>query len=349
MTLIARRYTCTAEQHGRGVFQRRFGNPGSTPTDFDSSRNSFQGGAVNKEAHEFILNLFCEQRGLSIATVSQGLADTICAATAPYLLMVECLDQLDAENPVGGLLVTLLRRTYETSAGCLVLIALGQLREAEILSRSVFESAATTAYIVRKDPTKRLAQFFRAYVGNEREQNRKWNNDTDDMPPDLQREHQSRIDQKSLALDSYDRLIDGFLRHCGTSLEENDRWPNLIERLSEIGRRIDYRTVYAAMCSQAHHDAEDILNNLLVNSLVEDNGETQRMEQEADSFSIFLVLFGLRWFVEATRSVGVWAGFPTVMSEAAVSVERIDKELGLIASHLDTGGFPRSWIPESEK
>ena len=304
---------------------------------------------MNKEAHEFILNLFCEQRGVSTAKVSQGFADTICAATTPYQLMVECLDQLDAEDPVGDLLVTLIGRTYETSAACLVLIALGQLREAEFLSRSVFESAATTAYIVRKDPAKRLAQFFRAYVGNEREQNRKWNNDIEDVPPDVQREHRSRIDQKNLALDSYDRLIDGFLHHCGTSPEESDRWPNLIDRLSEIGRRVEYRTVYAAMCSQAHHDAEDLLNNLLVNSLVEDNGETQRMEQEADSFSVFLVLFGLRWFVEATRSVAAWAGFPTVVSETAVSVERIDKEFGLIASHLDAGGFPRSWIPGSVK
>ena len=99
--------------------------------------------------------------------------------------------------------------------------------------------------------------------------------------------------------------------------------------------------MYAAICSQAHHDAEDILNNLLVNSLVEDNGETQRMEQEADSFSVFLVLFGLRWFVEATRSVAAWAGFPTIVSETAVSVERIDKELGLIASHLGCRRVPQ--------
>ena len=299
---------------------------------------------MNEQAHEVILNLFCEQRGLSTATVSQGLADTICAATAPYLLMVECLDGLDAEDPVGGLLVTLVRRTYETSAGCLVLIALGQLREAEILSRSVFESATRIAYIVRKDPAKRLAQFFRAYVGQEREQNRKWMNDIDDVPPDVQKDHRSRIDQKNLALDGYDRLIDGFLLHCGTSLEEGDRWPNLIDRLSEIDRRLEYRTVYMAMSSQAHHDAEDILNNLLVNSLEDDDGTAERLEQETDSFSIFLVLFGLRWFVEATRGVGAWARFPSVVSEAIVSEERINRELGLIASYLESGGFPRSWI-----
>ena len=302
---------------------------------------------MNEQAHEVILNLFCEQRGLSTATASQGLADTICAATAPYLLMVECLDGLDAEDPVAGLLVTLIRRTYETSAGCLVLIALGQLREAEILSRSVFESSATIAYVVRKDPAKRLAQFFRAYVGLEREQNRKWVNDIDDVPPDVQKDHRSRIDQKTLALDSYDRLIDGFLLHCRTSLEESDRWPKLIDRLSEIGRRLEYRTVYAAMCSQAHHDAEDILNNLLVNSLEDDDGMAERLEQEADSFSIFLVLFGLRWFVEATRSVGAWARFPSVVSEAIVSEEWINRELGLIASHLESGGFPKSWIGRS--
>ena len=261
--------------------------------------------------------------------------------------MVECLDQLDAEDPVGGLLVTLIGRTYETSAGCLVLIALGQLREAEILSRSIFESAVTTTHIVRKDPAKRLAQFFRAYVGQEREQNRKWKNDFDNVPPELQRDHRSRIDQKNLTLDSYDRLIDGCLRHCETSLEESDRWPNLIDRLSEIGRRLEYRTVYAAMCSQAHHDAEDILNNLLVNSLDEENGRAERMEQKADNFSIFLVLFGLRWFLEATRSVGAWARFASVVSEATVSVERIDQGLGLIASHLDSGGFPGNWTTGS--
>ena len=302
---------------------------------------------MNEQAHEVILNLFCEQRGLSSAAISQGLADTICAATAPYLLMVECLDGLDAEYPVGGLLVTLIHRTYETSAGCLVLIALGQLREAEILARSVFESAATTAYIVREDPAKRLVQFFRAYVEQERRQNRKWMNDIDDVPPDVLEDHRSRIDQKNLALDGYDRLIDGFLLHCGASLEESDRWPKLIERLSEVGRRLDYRTVYMAMCSQVHHDAEDVLNNLLVNSLKDDDGMAERLEQETDSFSIFLVLFGLRWFVEAIRSVGAWARFPSVVSEAIVSEGRIDRELGLIASHLESGGFPRSWIGES--
>ena len=302
---------------------------------------------MNKDLRDLILNLFCEQRGISIASLSPGLSDTICAAAAPYLLMVECLDQLDAENPTGGLLVTLIGRTYETAAGCLVLIALGQLREAEILSRSVFESAATTEYIVRKDPTKRLAQFFRAYVEQEREQNRKWKNDIADIPPEAQREHQTRIDQKNLALEVYGRLIDGLLRHYRTRLEENDRWPKLIDRLSEIGRRIDYRTVYAAMCSQAHHDAEDILNKLFAYSLAEDNGEAQRMEQETNSFSVLLVLFGLRSFVEATRSVGDWAGFPTVVSEAAISIERIDKELDLITSYLDAGGFPKSWVAGS--
>ena len=295
---------------------------------------------MNRELQEVILNHFCEQRGVSRLQVSQGLADTICAATAPYLLMVECLDQLDLENPASGLLVSLIKRTHETAVGCFVLIALGQLREAEILSRSVFESAATTAYIVRRDPAKRLAQLFRAYVGQERQQIRKWKNDVDELSPHEQREHRSRIDQKNFALESYDRLIDGFLHHSGTSLEENDRWPKLIDRLSEMGRRVDYRTVYAAMCSQAHHDAEDVLNNLLVHSFVEDKGAAQRMKQETDCFSIFLVLFGLSWFAMTTGSVGAWAGFPTVVSEATVSGKRIDKELRLIASHLDGGGFP---------
>ena len=144
---------------------------------------------ANEQARKVILEHFCERRRLSPEVMSQGLADMICAATAPYLLMIECLDQLDFSDPSGGLLIKLIDRAYGTVAGSLALIALGHLREAEILSRSVYESAVTTAYIAKEVPSLRLAQFFRAYVREEREQNRKWANEVEALPPETQKDH----------------------------------------------------------------------------------------------------------------------------------------------------------------
>ncbi len=80
---------------------------------------------MNEQARKVILEHFCERRRLSPDAMSQGLADMICATTAPYLLMIECLDQLDFSDPSSGLLVKLIDRAYGTVAGSLALIALG--------------------------------------------------------------------------------------------------------------------------------------------------------------------------------------------------------------------------------
>ena len=72
-----------------------------------------------------------------------------------------------------------------------------------------------------------------------------------------------RIDRKNEALDAYEKIIDELNSHFGIHMTNVNAWPTLVDRLSALDRRLEYRTVYAAMCSQAHHDAEDILNNFI--------------------------------------------------------------------------------------
>jgi hypothetical protein len=298
---------------------------------------------MNEEAHEVILGHFCERRCLSPEALARGLADMICAVSAPYFLMIECLDGLGSD-PSSGLLVKLVDRAYETAAGSLALIAIGHLREAEILSRSVYESSATTAYIAKDSPSLRLAQFFRSYVREEREQNRKWARDAEEAPLAVRQGHAERIKQKNEAMDAYELFIDGYIAHCGIDPDEAMRWPGLIDRLTSLGRRLDYRTVYAAMCSQSHHDAEDVLNHFLANSVVGVDKFAERMEREADTFSVFMVLFGLRWLVEAILAACRHLKFPTVVAEGVISLKRITDELEAVGSHLDTGEFPDNWL-----
>ena len=302
---------------------------------------------MNEEAYQAILSTFSDRHGVPPSSMSKGLADTACATSAPYLLMIECLDQLNSEDPTGGLLITLLERTYMTAAGSLVLISHGHLREAEILSRSVLESAATISYIVRESPQERLARFFGAYVSQEREQNQRWKNDLEGSPPEIQQDHRMRIDRKNEALDAYEKIIDELNSHFGIHMTNVNAWPTLVDRLSALDRRLEYRTVYAAMCSQAHHDAEDILNNFMANCHPDADRMAARTEREADTFSIFMVLFGLRWFLEAVHDVCSSFKFPTVIVQAKSSLGRLHRELEMMTKHLDSGEFPETWTADS--
>lgn len=306
---------------------------------------------MNEEAYRVILGIFSDRHGVPLSSMSKGMADIACATSAPYLLMIECLDQLDLEDPTGGLLIRLLERTYNTAAGSLVLISHGHLREAEVLSRSVLESAATISYIVRESPQEGLARFFSAYVNQERQQNRKWKNDLEDSPPEIQLDHRLRIDRKNEALDAYAKIIDDLISHFGIRMAKTNTWPTLVDRFTALDRRLEYRTVYAAMCSQAHHDAEDILNNFMANCHPDSDRLAARMEREADTFSIFMMLFGLRWFLEAIHDVCRSLKFPTVVVETQLSLMRLHRELEMIAKHLESGEFPESWtsdLPASE-
>jgi hypothetical protein len=257
--------------------------------------------------------------------------------------MIECLDRLDSD-PSNGLRVKLVDRAYETAAGSLALIAIGHLREAEILSRSVYESAVTTAYIAKESQPLRLAQFFRSYVSEERKQNRKWEKDVESASLDIRQDHIQRIRQKDEAMDTYKQFIDHYIDNKGIDTDMVMKWPGLIDRFTALGWRIEYRTVYSAMCSQAHHDAEDVLNHCIANSIAGTDEVAKRMEREADTFSVFMVLHGLQKFVEAILAVSLHLKFPTVVAEGINSHKRIMDEFQEVVPHLNSGVFPKNWL-----
>lgn len=140
----------------------------------------------------------------------------------------------------------------------------------------------------------------------------------------------------------YAELITACFAQSDIAQEGIRAWPGYIDRLSECGRRIDYRTVCAAMCSQGHHDAEDVLNHFMAHTCSKADKFADRMDREADSFSLLMVLFGLRWFAEATATVCSYLGFQTAATEAERSLKTFDHELQRCALHLDSGQFPNS-------
>jgi hypothetical protein len=60
-----------------------------------------------------------------------------------------------------------------------------------------------------------------------------------------------------------------------------------------------------------------------------------------------MVLFGVKWFVEALCAVGRRLQLPTVMEQGNISLVRIDHEMFSIASALDADEFPGNWTVKS--
>src|SRR5581483_9508187 len=120
---------------------------------------------------------FCSRRGLSADAVSPGLRTAIAAVSIPFQLYVESLDTTgiaESEDPLHGLLATLIYRTYTCANGSLALVAVGQLQEGEIVARTVVESSITGQYILQDDTKSRVLRFLHSYVAKERLQNRRW-------------------------------------------------------------------------------------------------------------------------------------------------------------------------------
>ena len=115
--------------------------------------------AMNEQTQKTILEHFCSTHHIPQLPVESVLSDVICATSAPYFLLIECLDHLDPTNPAAGILVKMIDRTYQTAAGSLVLLRLSHVREAEV-ARTVFESATTVAYIARETPEEQISTFI---------------------------------------------------------------------------------------------------------------------------------------------------------------------------------------------
>jgi hypothetical protein len=59
-----------------------------------------------------------------------------------------------------------------------------------------------------------------------------------------------------------------------------------------VGRAVNYRTVYAALCSQTHNDAEDLVNEFVV-GLTSRKDLHDKLQSETTAFSWFGVTLAL--------------------------------------------------------
>ena len=304
---------------------------------------------MKEAAQKQIVSAFAQVNRLEPKHIPVNVKVVIAHAAAPFYLLFECLDPSglsDSSNPIDGLLLTLAKRVYDTVSGTLSSAAQGRLQQAEILSRTVMESALSLCYITQTDSGPRLIQFFEHYIAQEREQNKKWLRELASLSEAGRTDHEARITSKNEALNNTAEFLRMFAMHIGVAFPSEKGYPNLLGICTALGKAIDYRTVYMAMCSQAHHDAEDILNELIVGTSSNESVLSPQLERETNNFSIFLVLHSIRYYLECMKSIGTRYKFHSV-------AEQSDKSYGVISNLLlevSSGGFIINgldeWLPK---
>ena len=118
-------------------------------------------------------------------------------------------------------------------------------------------------------------------------------------PPQEKKHHHEATARKEEALRNYEHILTKAYRQISIDYEKAEAsWPNLFDRFKSIGKETDYRTVYAALCSQAHNDAEDLLNKFVA-GVVQNKGMKERQERENISFALLMIFISVVTLIES--------------------------------------------------
>lgn len=199
----------------------------------------------------------------------------------------------------------LLHRMYEKAAAhtaaCIVLLSNRHFASAEALCRTAIEASVNLCYCSPNDSVDRILTYFKSHIAEERRQNRLWSESIKAraVPRAESDEYSRGIRQKEEALRNYERIITQTFAQIGHSYAlVSDKWPSTYDRFRALNKEIEYRTIYTALCSQTHNDAEDLINEF-VHGTSQVPGAHEAQERENQNFARVMVLAALRFLVES--------------------------------------------------
>jgi hypothetical protein len=215
--------------------------------------------------------------------------------------VIENLKELETDES-WALLHAMNERCMEQQAACISLYSNKYFAPAEALCRTVVEAAVNLYYSSIGDSCTHVLTYFRSYIEMERKQNRSWlaSVNASAYPEEVKNTHRQRIQNKDVALNTYEHVLTEAFSQIGIAYGDVGRdWPSIFDRFKSINKEVEYRTVYAALCSQAHNDAEDLLNDF-VHGVRQIGGAHESQAAEDQNFSLYMVLTALSFLAEAT-------------------------------------------------
>lgn len=195
------------------------------------------------------------------------------------------------------------KRNYEYCCGVLGCFLIGQIQSSEALCRTAIEGAVNLHYVSLGDSMGKQIAYFKNHLTTERKQNNNWRISVQESeyPQNAKEHHFQKIVDKETSLDQYENGLRKSLALSDIDFDANDlKWPSIFDRFREIGNEVGYRTVYAALCSQAHNDAEDILNKIMSRIISNISGMEEDQWIEQYTFSLYLLLTAIDYHIMAS-------------------------------------------------
>lgn len=195
------------------------------------------------------------------------------------------------------------KRNYEYCCGVFGVFLIGQMPSCEALCRTAIEGSVNLHYVSLGDSMAKQIAYFKHHLATERKQNLAWRRSVENSsyPGEVKVHHLQRIADKDDTLDHYEYGLKTSLALCNVDFDAVvEKWPSIFDRFREIGEEVGYRTVYAALCSQAHNDAEDILNKIMARITANIGGMEEAQWIEQYNFSLYLSLTALNYHAMAS-------------------------------------------------
>jgi len=265
---------------------------------------------MRRKAHRSpLLRAFAESHGLSMTGLLRREEGAIYWLLRGNRAVKEGLrdaaNPLDQTDAVWAILLSMLDRTFEYAEGAIIAYTTGAMASSEIISRAVIESAISLVFIIADDRKgDRLSRYFAHYFNKEDREIDHWLKAASGLNAhDRAIQEQAAIEKRD-GLKVQRRMLDESLAEIGlptTAATGLANWPSVADRFKALNRELDYRTIYAALCSQTHNDAEDLLNYFF-SKATDDKSLLEIVGLEAVTFSRMMLYFGLDYYLMAAAS-----------------------------------------------
>ncbi|MBL0559906.1 DUF5677 domain-containing protein [Aeromonas hydrophila] len=216
-----------------------------------------------------------------------------------FITINENIDRLSLNAPFAPMF-DMYERNYEYCSGAISLLLLSQFSSAEALCRTAIEGAINLEFVSVGDPMANQIAYYKSYIETERKQNKSWRESINKSNASQEEKefHYNKINDKEDALSHYEYGLRQSLYFEGIDYDANQlKWPNIFERFQKLGKEIEYRTLYTALCSQAHNDAEDIINKIMARITENVKGMDKAQEMEQYLLSVFYILSAVRYHI----------------------------------------------------
>ncbi|BAY74427.1 hypothetical protein NIES25_08400 [Nostoc linckia NIES-25] len=246
------------------------------------------------------------------------------------------VDELNQVDPIWSLLLCMLERTFAYVQGAIVAYVTGSTAASEVISRTAIESAINLMFIlVDNRDGNRLTEYLAHYFNKEKEEIKAWLKLTDNMTDSAKQIHLNKAVQKRDTLIALEKYINNTLLEI--SLPTTDKVVKeriaIRKKFQLLGLEIDYQTVYAALCSQTHSDAEDLLNYFVFASLG-DQKLLDKIALETINFSRLMMYFAVNYYIMAAGSYAIRFGLVNVLERLNEGRDTISQIMEKIANNL---------------